>query len=136
MAVSKQFQQDVNAILKKRRDNGDDFWSTPDGKIGKGSPFATVDCAIMLPHLGMKRSDPVFKGTAERIFKTWQDDGPFKVAPKGTVYPCHTAIAPRALCHMGYAKDRRLNLYRYPPKRMIPPGDPLTAAHLPRKVTT
>ena len=73
MAVAKQYQGDVNAILKRRRDNGDDFWSTPDGKIGKGSPFATVDCAIMLPDLGMKRSDPVFKGTAERIFKTWQD---------------------------------------------------------------
>lgn len=108
MAIPEQYQADVDAILVRRRDNGDDFWSTPDGKIGKGSPFASVDCAIMLPDLGMKRLDPIFKGTADRIFKTWQGDGRFKVAPKGTVYPCHTAIAARALCHMGYAKDRRL----------------------------
>ncbi len=108
MAVLKQYQEDVDAILKRRHDNGDDYWSTPDGRIGKGSPFATVDCAIMLADLGMKRSDLVLKGTAERILKTWQDDGRFKVAPKGTIYPCHTAIAARALCHMGYAKDRRL----------------------------
>ena len=71
MTVRKAYQADLKAILAKRRDNGDDFWSTPDGKIGKGSPFATVDCALMLSEFGMKRSDPILKGTAERIFATW-----------------------------------------------------------------
>ncbi len=108
MAVPGAYQLDLKAILDRRRDNGDDFWSTPDDKIGKGSPFATVDCALMLSELGMKRSDPILKGTAERIFATWQEDGRFRVAPKGTVYPCHTAIAARALCYLGYVKDRRL----------------------------
>ncbi len=108
MSIAEAYQADLKAILAKRRDNGDDFWATPDGRIGKGSPFATVDCALMLSELGMKRSDPVLKGTAERIFRAWRDDGRFKFAPKGAIYPCHTAIAARALCHMGYAKDRRL----------------------------
>ena len=108
MAVPRAYQSDLNAILARRRDNGDDFWSTPDGKIGKGSPFATVDCALMLSELGVKRTDPALKGTGGRIFATWQEDGRFRAAPKDTIYPCHTAIGARVLCHLGYAKDRRL----------------------------
>ena len=108
MALSKQYQADVQAILKRRHDNGADYWATPDGRWGKGSPFSTFDCGIMLSELGLKRSDPVMKGAAEQIFKSWCEDGRFRPAPKGAIYPCHTANAARVLCRMGYAGDRRL----------------------------
>ena len=108
MAVLKQYQTDVDAILAKRRDNGRDFWATTDGRWGVGSPFSTFDCALILTELGVKRSDPVLKGIAEQMLNSWQDDGRFRPAPKGAVYPCHTANAARALCRLGYAKDRRL----------------------------
>ena len=53
MAVPKEYQDDVRTILAKRRDNGADHWATPDGRWGKGSPFSTFDCALMLAELGM-----------------------------------------------------------------------------------
>ena len=108
MAVPEQYQQDVRAILKRRRDNGADFWATPDGRWGKGSPFSTFDCALMLSELGLKRSDPVMRGAAGQILGAWREDGRFGPAPKGAIYPCHTANAARALCRLGYARDRRL----------------------------
>ena len=108
MATPKEYQQDVEAILKHRRANGSDFWATADGRWGVGSPFSTFDCALMLSELGVKRSDSILKGAAEQIFSSWRDDGRFRPAPKGTIYPCHTASAARVLCRLGYAKDRRL----------------------------
>lgn len=108
MAVLKQHQSDVDAILAKRRDNGADSWATADGRWGVGSPFSTFDCALILTELGVKRSDPVLKGIAEQLLNAWKDDGRIRPAPKGSVYPCHTANAARALCRLGYAKDRRL----------------------------
>ncbi len=108
MAVARQFQADLQAILKRRRDNGADFWATPDGRWGVGSPFSTFDCVLTLSELGIKRSDPALKGAAGQILNAWQDDGRFRPAPKGAVYPCHTANAARALCRLGYARDRRL----------------------------
>ena len=108
MAVPKQFQEDLEAILAKRRDNGADYWATPDGRWGVGSPFSTFDCALMLSELGLKRSDPVLKGAAEQILSTWREDGRFRPAPTGAIYPCHTTSAAGVLCRLGYAKDRRL----------------------------
>lgn len=108
MVVAKQHESDVQAILARRHDNDADFWATPDGRWGKGSPFSTFDCAIMLSELGMKRSDPVMKGMAEVLLEAWREDGRIRSAPKSTMYPCHTANAARALCRLGYARDRRL----------------------------
>ncbi len=108
MAVLRQYQSDLDAILGKRRDNGGDFWANADGRWGVGSPFSTFDCALILTELGVKRSDPVLKGIAEQILNAWQDDGRFRPAPEGAIYPCHTANAAQALCRLGYAKDRRL----------------------------
>ncbi len=108
MAVPKTYQADVDAIIARRHDNGSDFWATPDGRWGVGSPFSTFDCAITLTELGVPRSDPVVKGLAGKFLDSWQDDGRFRPAPKGAVYPCHTANAARALCRLGFAKDRRL----------------------------
>ena len=108
MAVSKRFQQDVAVILGKRHENGDDFWAPGDGRWGVGSPFATLDCVLMLHELGLARSDPVLKGAADCMFRMAMEDGRFRPALKGAVYPCHTANAARALCRLGYANDARL----------------------------
>ena len=108
MVVPRQYAEDVQAILERRRQHGADFWATADGRWGKGSPFSTFDCALMLTELGMKRTDPVMRGIAKTILGAWQEDGRFRPAPKGAVYPCHTANAARALCRLGYARDRRL----------------------------
>ena len=108
MAISIQFQQDVALILSKRHENGHDYWATTDGRWGVGSPFATLDCVLMLHELGMPRSDPILKGAAECILRMAMKDGRFRPAPKGAVYPCHTASAARALCRLGYANEGRL----------------------------
>lgn len=108
MAIPKHYADDAKAILAKRRSNGADFWATPDGRWGTGSPFSTFDCILSLTEMGMARSDPVMKGAAKVILGTWRDDGRFRPAPKATMYPCHTANAARVLCRLGFAKDRRL----------------------------
>jgi len=108
MAVAKQHQSDIEAILAKRYDNSWDYWATPDKRLSKGSPFTTLDCAYMLLELGMDRSEPVLKETAELILSTWREDGRFKLSPQGAIYPCHTINAARILCYLGYASDSRL----------------------------
>lgn len=108
MAAPKSYQDDVKVILGKRRDNGADFWATPDGRWGKGSPYSTFDCGLMLSELGLSRSDPVMKGIAAKILNSWQEDGRIRPAPKGPVFPCHTANAARVLCRLGFSRDRRL----------------------------
>jgi hypothetical protein len=106
--VANSYEEDVRALISKRRDNGGDFWATTDGRWGAGSPFSTFDCALMLSELGLKRTDPTMAGAAEVLFQAWQDDGRFRPAPKATSYPCHTANAARVLCRLGYARDHRL----------------------------
>ena len=108
MAVLKEHRDDVRAILRRRRDNGADFWATPDGRWGTGSPYSTFDCVLLLSELGVKRSDPALKGAAKLLLKAWNEDGRFRPAPTGAIYPCHTANAARVLCRLGYARDRRL----------------------------
>lgn len=101
-------QYDIQAILKKRHDNGADYWTTSDKRLIKGSPFTTLDCAYMLTELGIDRSEPILKETAGLILSARRDDGRFKLSPQGAIYPCHTISAARTLCYLGYAKDERL----------------------------
>lgn len=108
MAIIKRYQADVEAILAKRHDNGADYWTTPDRRLMKGSPFTTLDCAYMLSELGLDRFDPILKATADLILSTWREDGRFKLSPQGAIYPCHTINAVRVLCYLGYAADSRL----------------------------
>ncbi len=108
MVVPKAFASDVTQILRRRHDNGADFWSSSEGAIGVGSPFSTLECALMLTELGMSPRSPALNGAAQRILATWRDDGRFRVAGTGAVYPCHTAGALRILCRLGYAEDARL----------------------------
>ncbi|HSV31846.1 MAG TPA: hypothetical protein VLH40_07495 [Atribacteraceae bacterium] len=108
MTVAEQYQADVNAVLAKRYDNDGDYWTTPDRRLAKGSPFSTLDCVLMLSELGMAPSEPVLKEVAGLIFSLWRQDGRFKLSPQGAIYPCHTINAARVLCHLGYASDSRL----------------------------
>lgn len=108
MAIAKQYQSDVDAILAKRYDNGADYWTTPDKRLCKGSPFSTLDCAFMLLELGMEPSDPLLIEIADLFLSSWREDGRFKLSPQGAIYPCHTINAANVLCHLGYASDSRL----------------------------
>lgn len=107
-AVADRFRSDIEAIVQKRHQFGADFWATPDGRIGKGSPFSTRDCALMLKELGVPLSDPLLVGAAELAFKLWRQDGRFRSFPRGTIYPCHTIGTARLLCYLGHAGDERL----------------------------
>lgn len=102
------YQTDIESILAKRHDNGWDYWTTPDKRLIKGSPFTTLDCVFMLHELGMDSSDPILKETADLIFSTWREDGRFRLVPQGAIYPCQTIHAARTLCHLGYAADARM----------------------------
>lgn len=108
MAVDKEFLADAELILSKRHDNGADYWATPDKRLIKGAPFHTLECAGYLLDLGMEPDEPVLRETADLIFEAWQDDGRFKLYPKGVIFPCQTANAARVLCRLGYAKDERI----------------------------
>jgi len=108
VVIPKQYRLDVETILTKRHDNGGDYWASSDGRVGVGSPFSTLECALMLSDLGMNRNDSVLKNASKLILGCWRDDGRFRLAPKGSIYPCHTAGAARVLCRLGYAEDRRL----------------------------
>jgi hypothetical protein len=108
MAVAQKYQSDVETILAKRYDNGWDYWTTPDRRLLKGSPFSTLGSAMLLLELGMEPSEPILKEAAELIFGAWREDGRFKLYPQGAMYPCQTIQAANVLCHMGYAHDSRL----------------------------
>ncbi len=99
---------DIDAILAKRYDNGADYWATPDKRLNVGSPFTTLQSALLLSELGMKPSETVLRETAELIFGVWREDGRFKLSPQGAIYPCHTINAANVLCNLGYAADSRL----------------------------
>ena len=109
MVVPKQYQADVDAILARRYDNGGDYWASSDGRVGVGSPFSTLQCVLMLSDLGMNPLDPIIRKASTWILNCWREDGRFRLAPKGAIYPCHTAAAARVLCRVGYAKDKRLD---------------------------
>lgn len=108
MAVLPRYQVDVDAILARRHDNGADHWTTPDGRLAKGSPFTTLDCVVMLRELGMDPAEPVLRETADLVLGAWRDDGRFRLAPSGAIYPCQTVNAARALARLGYASDERM----------------------------
>lgn len=102
------YASDVTTILAHRRDGGADFWSTPEGAIGVGSPFSTLECVLMLTELGMTPQSPVLRGAAKQILATWREDGRFRMIGQGAIYPCHTAGVARILCRLGYGSDQRL----------------------------
>lgn len=108
MAVEKQYLSDFETILSHRYDNGADYWTTPDNRLIKGSPFTTLESVLYLLELGIEPNEPLLKECADLIFSVWRKDGSFKLYPQGSIYPCHTANAANVLCQMGYVFDARL----------------------------
>lgn len=108
MTIEKQYIKDAEAIIAHRHDNGADYWTTPDKRLIKGAPFSTLESVLYLLELGMEPTELLLQEAAELIFSTWQEDGRFKLYPKGVIYPCHTVHAADVLCHLGYASDVRV----------------------------
>lgn len=108
MAVEPQYLEDLQIILSHRQDNGGDYWTTPDKRLIKGTPFSTLNCAHYLLELGMAPTEPPLTQCAALFFQAWRKDGRFKLYPQGGIYPCHTILAADLLCHLGYAADERL----------------------------
>lgn len=108
MAIDIKYQNDVDIILSHRHDLGADYWTTPDKRLVKGSPYSAYDSTLMLMELGMEPIDPILKEVAELFFSVWRKDGRFKLYPSGGILPCHTARAVSLLCRMGYVADERI----------------------------
>lgn len=106
MAVEAQYLPDVEAILSHRGDQGADYWTTPDKRLLRGSPFSAYQSAQMLLELGMEPEDPVLRAVAGLFFSTWREDGRFRLYPTGG-FPCQTAYAAQLLCRLGHAGDAR-----------------------------
>jgi len=103
-------QGDINLLLAQREAQGGDYWATPDGRWGVGSPFSTLDCGLMLAELGLDGSDPVMRAIADLVLACQTDDGRIRPGPHLSVQPCHTANAASLLCRLGHAGDPRLSL--------------------------
>ena len=90
MPDTKNHSSDIEIILSHRYDLGADFWTTPDNRLIKGSPFSTLESVMYLLELGVSVTDPVLLKCADLIFDSWQPDGRFKLYPTGAIYPCQT----------------------------------------------
>ena len=102
------YKADTEEILSHRFDLGADYWTTPDKRLLKGTPFSALGCGLMLLELGMKPTEPVLIEVANLFFSSWKKDGRFKLYPQGGIYPCQTAYATYFLCCMGYVSDARV----------------------------
>ena len=103
-------ETDIEAILAQRRHQGADWWTTPDGRLLKGSPFNTLECINYLLELGVDPLGAELAGAVDLVLATWQDDGRFRLYPTGAILPCQTALAARTLCRAGLADDERIGI--------------------------
>jgi hypothetical protein len=106
--VKSRHTADVEAVLARRRDNGGDYWASADGRLVVGVPFSTLSSLLILHELCVARAHEAVNGALQLILQAWRQDGRFRLAPSGTLYPCYTADAARVLCRFGYARDPRL----------------------------
>ena len=106
--VNKKYATDVEAVLARRHDNGGDYWATADGRLGVGDPFSTLTSLLVLHELGVSRTHEAVRGALQLLLEACRDDGRFRLAPSGAIYPCHTGVAARVLCRFGFGRDRRL----------------------------
>ena len=108
MNVDTPYLSDIQEIISHRYDNGYDLWATVDKKLLKGAPFTTLESVLYLLELGVSPQEPILQAAQNLIFSNWKEDGRIKTSPTGGIYPCHTALAVCALCHMGCANDKRI----------------------------
>ncbi|MBP1609869.1 MAG: hypothetical protein H6Q04_2104 [Acidobacteria bacterium] len=102
------YKADLEKLLATRHDNGADFWATPDGRIGIERPISTLAALLIMGELRVPKSHEALRGAAEIVLNACGEDGRVRIAPKGSIYPCHTALAAAALCRNGYADDGRV----------------------------
>ncbi len=103
--VSGKYKPDVEAVLARRHDNGADFWASADGRLGVGEPFSTLTSLLILHELKVARAHEAIRGALHLILGARREDGRYRLAPGGSLYPCSTAAAARVLCRFGYARD-------------------------------
>ena len=102
------YQFDMDKLLSTRHDNGADFWATPDGKIGIEKPISTLTALLVMSELKVEKSHEALQGAAELVLRSVRDDGRVRISPKGSIYPCHMALAAAALCRNGYEDEKRV----------------------------
>ena len=101
-------KEDLQMLLETRHDNGANYWATPDGKLGIEKPFSTLSALLIMSELKVDSSHEALRGAAELVLQAIRDDGRVQIAPKGAMYPCHTALAAVALCRNGFSDDERV----------------------------
>jgi hypothetical protein len=101
---------DFDQILATRYDNGADFWATADGRLGIEKPISTLTALMIISELAVPRDHEALQGAAELVLGAIRDDGRVRIAPKGAIYPCHTAHAVTGLCRNGYASHPQVQL--------------------------
>jgi hypothetical protein len=106
--VSKKYISDVEFVLARRHDNGADFWASADGRLAIGEPFSTLTSLLVLHELKVARTHEAVRGALQLIRGAQRDDGRYRLAPSGALYPCATAAAARVLCRFAQARDHRL----------------------------
>ncbi|WP_373485344.1 prenyltransferase [Acetobacterium malicum] len=99
---------DFDQILATRYDNGADFWTTPDGRLGIEKPISTLTALMIISELDVPRDHEALQGATELVLGAIRADGRVRIAPKGPIYPCHTAHAVTGLCRNGYASHPRV----------------------------
>ncbi len=99
---------DIDAVLAMRHANGADYWATPDGRLGVGGPFSTLESLLILHELGLDAEHEAVAGALDLLLAARREDGRFRPASKGAIYPCHTANIARVLCRFGLAGDPRV----------------------------
>lgn len=102
------YQADIEAVLGMRHANGGDYWATEDGGLAVGSPFNTLESLLILHELGLGAEHEAVSGALDLLLSAWRDDGRYRLARSGTLYPCHTSNTARTLCRYGLADDERL----------------------------
>ena len=108
MVPEENYLSDYEAILTHRYDLGADYWTTPDNRLVKGSPFSMIECVQYLMELGVDATDSILMECARILFRVWREDGRFQVYPKGVIYPCQTIHVVSTLCSMGFVNDPRI----------------------------
>jgi len=103
------YQDDISYILNKRFDNGSDYWTTPDGAIGIGGPFSTLESCLLLSDLNYDLKSQEILSSINAIMKNRNEDGRIRTFPTGSIYPCQTANATKVLCKLGLSKDVKLS---------------------------
>ena len=104
MDVELIYQEKLDRLLAVRQSNGADYWSTPDNKLGIDKPISTLTAMLVMSELRIQTSHEALQGAAGLIRGAVREDGRVRIAPKGSMYPCHTAIAAAALCRNGFSQ--------------------------------